>query len=193
MPTTPILRVEQRLGWLVMLISTMPVLGGRTEMATRPRPFVVAALYRPGPLPRIRTPRTPRPLSVTSTRTMPRVPTESERGCTVSTGQVATGGWNGPFTSVGALERLFAVFGSDCSPTTVAVLIRAPGSVGRTMIVIVARAPFAIVPRLQRTTRPPVHVPTFVLTEMKSVATGSESATCTLVAVSGPRFRTVSV
>ena len=85
------------------------------------------------------------------------------------------------------------MFASDCSPTTVAVLSSAPGSVGRTTIVIVARPPLSIVPRLQRTTRPPVHVPWLLVTETKFVAAGSASATRTLVAVSGPAFRTVSV
>ena len=74
-----------------------------------------------------------------------------------------------------------------------AVLISTPGSVGRTTIVIVARPPLAIVPRLQRTTLPPVHVPWLLATETKVVAAGSASATRTFVAVSGPRFRTVSV
>ena len=91
------------------------------------------------------------------------------------------------------MERLFAVFASDWSPTTVAVLSNAPASVGRTTIVIVARPPLSIVPRLQRTTRPPVHVPWLLATETKVVAPGSASATRTLVAVSGPAFRTVSV
>src|SRR6187455_3317067 len=97
-PTTPILVVEHRLGWLVIRISTMPVRGGRTEIATRPRPFVVAALLRPGPLTRIRTPLTPRFLSTTTTLTSPRRPTESDRGCTIMLGQLAAGGAIGPRT-----------------------------------------------------------------------------------------------
>ena len=68
-PTTPILLVEHRAGWLVIRISTMPVRGGRTEIATRPLPLVNAALLRPGPLTRIRTPLTPRFFSVTITLT----------------------------------------------------------------------------------------------------------------------------
>ena len=74
-----------------------------------------------------------------------------------------------------------------------AVLSSTPGAVGRTTIVIAARPPFRIVPRLQRTMRPPVHVPWLLATETKFVAAGSASATRTLVAVSGPRFRTISV
>ena len=192
-PTTPILLVEHRLGWLVIRISTIPVRGGRTEIATRPRLLVVAALFRPGPLTRIRTPPTPRFLSTTTTLTTPRRPTDSDRGCTMRFGQLATGGAIGPRTRVGAVARLFAVFASDWSPTTVATLSNAPGEVGFTTIVIVARPPFSIVPRLQRTTRPPVHVPWLLVTETKVVAAGSASATRTLVAVSGPAFRTVSV
>ena len=136
-PVSPSIRlVEHRLGWLVIRISTIPARGGRTEIATRPRPFVVAALFSPGPLTRIRTPLTPRFLSITTTLTTPRRPTESDRGCTIRFGQLATGGAIGPRTRVGALARLFAVFASDWSPTTVAVLSSAPGSVGRTTIVV---------------------------------------------------------
>ena len=60
------------------------------------------------------------------------------RGWTISVGQLAAGGTNGPLTRVGVVARLFAVFASGWAPTTVAVLIRTPGSGGRTTIVMVA-------------------------------------------------------
>ena len=121
------------------------------------------------------------------------LPIESVRGVTVIVGQVTTGGLNGPRTSVGALARLFAVFASGSAPTTVASLINAPGSTGRTTMVMTTRPPAAMVPRLQRTTAPPLHVPWLVATETNRVSAGRASATTTFVAASGPAFRTVSV
>ena len=111
----------------------------------------------------------------------------------MSAGHEATGGRNGPLTSVGVLARLLVVFDSGSSPTTVASLIRAPGSVGRTTIVTTARPPLWSARRLQRTICPPVHVPWLLLTETNVVPSGSASTTRTFVAVSGPAFRTVSV
>ena len=91
------------------------------------------------------------------------------------------------------LARLLAVFASGSAPTTVAVLIRTPGSSGRTTTVMVAEPLRASVPSEQRIVGPPVHTPWLDRTETKRVPSGSESATVTFVAVSGPAFRTVSV
>src|SRR6186997_1923185 len=163
-------------------------------MATRPSRSVIPVLRIPAPVTRTRTPLTPLPLRLTTARTIPVRPADSVCVRTVSVGHTAgAGGTNGPLTSVGVLALLLAVFASGSTPTTVAVLIRTPGSSGRTTTVIVAAPLRARVPSEQRIVAPPVHTPWLDRTETKSVPSGSESATFTFVAVSGPAFRTVSV
>ena len=74
---------------------------------------------------------------------------------------------------------LFAVLGSGSLPTTVTVFVSTPLCSAVTTSVIVTVDPAGMVPRAQRISEPPVHVPWVVDTETKLVPTGSGSASVT--------------
>ena len=99
----------------------------------------------------------------------------------------------GAGTRVVAVAWLLAVFDSGSLPTTVAVFVISPVTVGRTTSVIVTVEPAGTVPRLQVISAPPVHVPCVVDTETKVVPAGSGSASVTCVAASGPWLPTTIV
>ena len=84
-----------------------------------------------------------------------------------------------PFTVVVTDAVLFAVFESETLPVTDAEFVIVPATVGVTTIVIVALPPFVIVPRLQLTVAPPVHVPSVVATDLNVVPEGNASVTLT--------------
>ena len=77
---------------------------------------------------------------------------------------------------------------------TVAVFVNVPGAAGAVIVrVIVAVAPFAIVPRPQVTVDVPLQVPCDGVADTKVVPAGMLSVTATLLAAAGPALVTVIV
>ena len=96
-------------------------------------------------------------------------------------------------TTTDAEAVLLAVFVSALSPTTFAVFVTVPATVGVVTRVIVTFSPAAIVPMLQFRIAPPVQVPFVVAAETKVLPAGIGSATVTPVSVSGPLLVTTIV
>ena len=92
-----------------------------------------------------------------------------------------------------AVAALFVVFESLSLPTTVAVLLKTPASVGVTTMNIVAVAVAVIVPRLQVITELPLQFPWLAVDETRLTLAGSVRLTVTPVAVPGPLLVTVIV
>ena len=107
--------------------------------------------------------------------------------------QLDTDSVDDEFTVVTTCVLLFAVLGSTVLALTDAEFVIAPATFGVTTMVTVALPPFAIVPRLQLTVAPPVHVPCDGVAEPNVMLEGSVSVTLTPHAAFGPALVTVSV
>lgn len=100
-----------------------------------------------------------------------------------------------------AVALLLSAFGSLSFPLTLAVLVSVPGVVAVTLIVMLALAPFARLPKLHVTVPflgfglviDRVHVPWVEETELKRKVSGRGSVAVTPEAFCGPSFVTVSV
>src|ERR1044071_8636779 len=77
---------------------------------------------------------------------------------------------------------------SASAPVTLAVLVICPATVGVTLMVTTALAPFASVPRLQLTGPVPLQVPCVVEEETLVTLAGGVSVRLRWVAVAGPLF-----
>src|SRR5262245_6945327 len=96
----------------------------------------------------------------------------------------AAAGWIGVVID----DELLVVSKSLCVAETVAVFASCPCDVGVTLIITIALAPTARLPRLQLTVLVPAQVPWVVVAEPNVTPAGSGSATITLVAAAGPLF-----
>lgn len=98
----------------------------------------------------------------------------------------------GVTTCVEVVALLLFVCGSAGEPLTLAELVSVPVTVGFTVIVTVALAPLARLPRVQVTVVVPLQLPWVAEAETKVAVLGSGSVTVTPVAAAGPVLVTVS-
>ncbi len=90
-----------------------------------------------------------------------------------------------------AVEAAFPGVGSATSEITVAELLIVPALSIRTVMLIVALAPFASVPSEQTTLVVPLQLPWLGVADTNVVPPGSVSVTTTFVTSSRPSFETV--
>jgi len=96
-------------------------------------------------------------------------------------------------TVVALAAELSPGLGSLGLPATLAVLLNAPTKVGVTMMVTVALAPFARLPKKHVTVAVPLQPPWLAAADTKTTPLGRGSATVTPAALFKPLFLTVSV
>ena len=100
------------------------------------------------------------------------------------------GGFYGYFTVVVTVTLLLAELGSATVLLVLAVLLTVPEDLVRTVMVMLALAPFAILPKAQLTVVVPLQVPCDVAADRKVTLDGSVSVSVTLLAVLDPLFFT---